>query len=97
MQFERLDMSDSQLITSKVREKSTSARLCCFAVFSTVIVVSVGACRVQECGLESGEPSNNNQSEVAAKQAAEKKRAERLGLSGVPNLHKVSEDLYRGA
>lgn len=85
------------MITLKEREKPTSTRLCYVAVFSAAIVVSVGACRVQECGLESGAPSSKNQPEVAAKQAAEKKWVERLGLSGVPNLHKVSEDLYRGA
>jgi len=79
-----------------VRKKLTSTRLCYVAGFSA-IVISMGACRVQECGLGSGITSSKNQSVVVAKQAAEKKWAEYIKLSGVANLHKVSEDLYRGA
>jgi protein tyrosine phosphatase (PTP) superfamily phosphohydrolase (DUF442 family) len=95
MQFEMLDTTEGQLITLKEQQKCTSTLLCCVAIFSA-IVVSVGACRVQECGLESDALSNKNQSKEAATQAAEKKWAEHIGLPGVPNLHKVSKDMYRG-
>ncbi len=89
-------MTESQLMTSKQREKPKSVQLRHIAAFSAV-AVSVGACLVREHGLESGGPLGNTQPEVEARQAVEKKWAERLELSGVPNLHKVSEDLYRGA
>ena len=93
------DITEGQLIRLKEQEKPTSTLLYRIAVFSAAIVVSVGACQVQvkECGLESGPPSSKNQSEAAVKQAAEKKWSKCLGLPGVPNLHKVSEHLYRGA
>lgn len=97
MQFESLDITEGRLITLKKREKTTSKRLCYVVVFSTAIVVSMSACRVRECSLKSCPPSGQNRSEVAAKHAAEKKWAERIELSGVPNLYKVSEDFYRGA
>ncbi|MHC4555921.1 MAG: fused DSP-PTPase phosphatase/NAD kinase-like protein [Planctomycetota bacterium] len=79
-------------MTQKKREKRTSARLRHIAVSSAVIAISVSACQVQECRLESSTPLSSRQSE-----AIRKKWAERIELSGVPNLHKVSEDLYRGA
>ena len=93
------DITEGQLIRLKEQEKPTSTLLYRIAVFSAAIVVSVCACQVQvkECGLESGPPSSKNQSEAAVKQAAEKKWSKCLGLPGVPNLHKVSEHLYRGA
>ena len=99
MHFEMSDITEGQLIRLKEQEKPTSTLLYRMAVFSAAIVVSVGACQVQvkECGLESGPPSSKNQSEAAVKQAAEKKWSKCLGLPGVPNLHKVSEHLYRGA
>ena len=52
---------------------------------------------MKECHLQSGIPSGHNQSEFAVKQTAGKKWAERFELSGVPNLYKVSDNLYRGA
>lgn len=79
-------------MTQKKREKRTSARLRHIAVSSAVIAISVSACRVQECRFESGTPLSNRQPE-----AVRKKWAERIELSDVPNLYKVSDDLYRGA
>jgi len=96
MQFEMLDITEGQLITLKEQQKSTPALLCCVTIFSAV-VGSVGACRVQECGLESDTLSNKSRSEAAVTQTAENKWAGRIELSGIPNLHKVSDDLYRGA
>jgi protein tyrosine phosphatase (PTP) superfamily phosphohydrolase (DUF442 family) len=99
MHFEMSDIIEGQLIRLKEKEKPASTLLYRMAVFSAAIVFSVGACQVQvlECGLESGPPSSKNQSEAAVKQAAEKNWSKCLGLPGVPNLHKVSEHLYRGA
>lgn len=81
----------------KRRRKFTLTRLSYIAAILSVIVVSIGACQMQECSLKSGSPSSENQSKVAAKQATERKWAVRIELSGIPNLHKVSDDLYRGA
>jgi protein tyrosine phosphatase (PTP) superfamily phosphohydrolase (DUF442 family) len=81
----------------KKQEKPKSAPLHYVAVFLAVIVIPVVGCRVQECRPESGAHFSHSQLEVETKQAAQKKWAERLELPGVPNLHKVSEELYRGA
>ena len=97
MQLESLNITSSQLITLKKRGKYILTRLSYIAAISSVIVVSIGACRMQECSLKSDLSSNEGQPEVAAKQAIGRKWAERIELSGIPNLHKVSEDLYRGA
>jgi protein tyrosine phosphatase (PTP) superfamily phosphohydrolase (DUF442 family) len=39
----------------------------------------------------------NEQAETPADPVAQEKWAQRLELAGVPNFHKVSDDLYRGA
>jgi protein tyrosine phosphatase (PTP) superfamily phosphohydrolase (DUF442 family) len=72
-----------------------STRLQQILVFS--VVVLAGACRVQDDRLESGVSPNNDWIDMEMAQTVEKKWAERLDLPGVPNLYKVSEDLYRGA
>jgi protein tyrosine/serine phosphatase len=59
--------------------------LCRNAIFLAV-VLSVSGCRVRE-----------NRPEFETKQAIKSKWAQAIQLRGVPNLHKVSEDLYRGA
>ena len=65
-------------------------------VLFTVIVL-MGGCRMKECNLQSGTTSSKAPFKLAAKQTTEKQWAERFELPGVPNLYKVSEDLYRGA
>jgi len=60
--------------------------LCRNAIFLVVIVLLMSACHVQESGPRS-----------EAKQIIKGGWAQRLELPGVPNLHKVSHDLYRGA
>ncbi|MFX0206902.1 MAG: dual specificity protein phosphatase family protein [Candidatus Hodarchaeota archaeon] len=97
MQLESLNITSIQLITLKKQRKFTLTRLSYIAAISSFIIVSIGACQMQECSLKSGSPSGESQSKVSAKQAVERKWAERIELSGIPNLHKVSEDLYRGA
>ena len=72
-----------------------STRLQQILVFSAVILA--GACRVQDDRLESGVSPKNDRINMEMAQTVEKKWAERLDLPGVPNLYKVSEDLYRGA
>ena len=72
-----------------------STRLQQILVFSAVVLA--GACRVQDDKLESGVSPKNDRINMEMAQTVEKKWAERLDLPGVPNLYKVSEDLYRGA
>lgn len=69
----------------------------CQILVSSVIIATVGACRIQECGLEPSTSPTNKRVEMDTVQNNEKQWAERLELSGVPNLYKVSEGLYRGA
>ena len=76
--------------------RQTSIWLCQILVLS-VVIASAGSCRVQEYKLESGVSLNNNRNRMETARNNEKQWAERLDLSGVPNLYKVSEDLYRGA
>jgi len=58
---------------------------CRYAVFF-VVVLSVSSCRVRE-----------SRPELATRQTINSRWAQRVELPGVPNLHKVSQDLYRGA
>jgi len=96
VQDDGLDIRETEWVTAKSPEQATSARLRQVFVFSAVIV-SAGACRVQECRLGSGAYGSRERTAVKMEGTVDKKWAERLELPGVPNLHKVSEDLYRGA
>ena len=82
-------------MTVKELRRSISVWLSQLFVLSIVGVLA-GACGVRECALETNSP-NENGDDVKMVQTFEKKWAERLELPGVPNLYKVSEDLYRGA
>lgn len=81
----------------KERQKPKSARLCYLAVLLPIVVVLLGACLVQECGFEPSAPLANKERQAGMPQAAGRKWAEPLELPGVPNLHKVCDELYRGA
>lgn len=59
-------------------------------IFLAGINVSINSCRLGKTGHKSLEYAANNEPRPS-------KWAERIDLPGVPNLHKVSEDLYRGA
>ncbi len=59
---------------------------CRNAISLVVIVLSASGCRVRESTLQ-----------PETKQAIKSKWAQRIELPGTPNLHKVSEELYRGA
>ena len=62
-----------------------------------LLIVLGGACLMQTCGLDPGAPVANRQRQAPAQQAAGRTWAEPLDLPGVPNLHKVSDEVYRGA
>ncbi len=82
-------------MTPKERNKAKSARLRYFAVLSAILIVLAGIL-VGKYGLPFGSQIGNNQRQ-AETLPAQKKWAERIELPGLPNLHKVSDDLYRGA
>ena len=81
---------------TKEKEKAKSARQRYFVLLSAFLVVLLVAFFVSEYGLpfESHLGNNRRQAETVDLQ---KKWAEAIELPGLPNLHKVSKDLYRGA
>ncbi len=83
-------------MTPKGRNKAKSARLCYFAVSSAILFVLAGAFLVGKYGLLFDSQFGNNQCQAETINA-QNKWAERIELPGLPNLHKVSDDLYRGA
>jgi len=83
-------------MTPKERNKAKSARLRYLAVLPAILVVLAGVFLVGEYGLPFGSQLGNNQHEAETTHA-QNKWAERIELPGLPNLHKVSDDLYRGA
>jgi len=83
-------------MTPKEQDKVKSARLRYFAVLSFVLVVLLAAYFMGEYGLPFGSQFANYQRQAQTIHAQEK-WAERIELPGLPNLHKVSDDLYRGA
>lgn len=62
-----------------------------------ILAVLAGACLVQMCGPDLGAPVANNLRQARTEQADGRKWAEPLELPGLPNLHKVCDELYRGA
>ncbi len=83
-------------MTPKERNKAKSARLCYLAVLSAILVVLAGVFLVGKYGLPFGSQFGNYQRQAETIHA-QNKWAERIELPGLPNLHKVSDDLYRGA
>jgi tyrosine-protein phosphatase SIW14 len=83
-------------MTLKEQSKAKSARLCYLAVLSAILVVLAGVFLVGKYGLPFGSQLGNNQRQAETIHA-QNKWAERIELPGLPNLHKVSDDLYRGA
>jgi len=59
-----------------------------------LLAVLAGACLVQMCGPD---PGANNVRQTPTQQAQGRQWAEPLDLPGLPNLHKVCDQLYRGA
>ena len=73
-------------MTLKEQDKAKSVRLRFLAVLTAILIVLAGAFLVV----------GNNQRQAETIHVQDK-WAERIELPGLPNLHKVSDDLYRGA
>lgn len=83
-------------MTPKKQAKAKSARLRYRAVLPAILVVMAGVFLVCKYGLPFGSQLGNYQRQAETIYAQDK-WAERIELPGLPNLHKVSDDLYRGA
>ena len=98
MRFQESPKTGNELMTRKERKRPRPAgRRRIVALAAVTVFGLTGACFVLQCGLDLPFVPSNNQRHVEAEQASGRKWAERLELPGVPNLHMVSEDLYRGA
>jgi len=65
-----------------------------YLIVLPILGVIAGACLVQTCGPNLGA---NSLRQAQSEQTASKPWAEPLGLPGLPNLHRVSDQMYRGA
>ncbi|MDT8301172.1 MAG: dual specificity protein phosphatase family protein [Sedimentisphaerales bacterium] len=85
-------------MTQKELQKTKSATLYHIIILLTVLA-SISTCIYlqRKSGLESGSTFKSRQPDLEIKQEIQKEWAQALELPGVPNLHKVSDDLYRGA
>ncbi len=68
-----------------------------YLIVLPILVVIAGACLVQTCGPNPDSPGANKLRQAQAEQAGGRQWAEPLQLPGLPNLHKVCDQLYRGA
>jgi protein tyrosine/serine phosphatase len=85
-------------MTHKDQKRTESKRLHRIVILLVCIaLISICIYLQNKGGSEFGSPLSSEQPELETKQTTQKKWAEKLELSGVPNLHKVSDDLYRGA
>jgi tyrosine-protein phosphatase SIW14 len=66
------------------------------ALVAVIVIGLTGACVVKQYGLVLAVGSNTKR-HVEVEQASARKWAGPLELPGAPNLHRVSENLYRGA
>jgi len=85
-------MAASDKVTRQSNEKSRVVKLHYLAVLPVVAILGLTAAYLVQTGIQ-----ENKAAHTRAEFAGASKWAERLNLSGVPNLHKVSENLYRGA
>ncbi len=78
------------------KNKKPAGRYIIYVLLLAVIVLA-GACL--RCGYHFGPGSfsTNSRRDPAASDSSRRKWAEPVSLPGLPNLHKVSDDLYRGA
>jgi protein tyrosine phosphatase (PTP) superfamily phosphohydrolase (DUF442 family) len=83
-------------MTLKKRNKAKYIRLLYITLLPAILIVMASVYFVGEYGLPFGSQFANNQRTVDTINAQEK-WAERIELPSLPNLHKVSENLYRGA
>jgi protein tyrosine phosphatase (PTP) superfamily phosphohydrolase (DUF442 family) len=87
---------EEQPMTPKKHDKVKSVRLLYPAIVMAILVVLLAVFLVGEYGLPFGSQFGNKQRQAETIDAQEK-WAERIELPGLPNFHKVSDDLYRGA
>jgi protein tyrosine/serine phosphatase len=80
----------------KDRDKAKSARQRYLTLLSAILLVLLAVFFVGEHGLPFDSHLGNNRRQAETIDV-QKKWAEPIALSGLPNLHKVSKDLYRGA
>ena len=83
-------------MTQKRHDKAKYIRLLYLVALPAILIVLAGAYLVGEYGLPFDSQLGNNQRQAATIDAQEK-WAECIELPGLPNFHKVSDDLYRGA
>ncbi|MHC4325718.1 MAG: fused DSP-PTPase phosphatase/NAD kinase-like protein, partial [Planctomycetota bacterium] len=79
-------------MTPKEQYKTKSELFRFLAALTAIVVVS--ACIYLVCGCWFSSGNNLRQAQTIGEQ---NKWAERIELPGLPNFHKVSDDLYRGA
>ena len=80
----------------KKRDKAKSKRLRYLALLAAILIALSSIYLAGEYGLPFDSYFRNNQRQAAII-TEQNKWAERIELPGVPNFHKVSNDLYRGA
>lgn len=83
-------------MTPKKHNKAKSIRLLYLAALPAIVIILAGVYLTGEYDLPFGSHLGNKQRQAETIDAQEK-WAERIELPGLPNLHKVSDDLYRGA
>jgi protein tyrosine phosphatase (PTP) superfamily phosphohydrolase (DUF442 family) len=93
----RAGLTEGEQMDRKEKKKIKSTRRRYLVIVLSFLAVLVAACLVQTCGVDLGAPFANRQRQVQAERASGRKWAQPLSLPGVPNLYKVSDELYRGA
>lgn len=91
-------MAKDEQITSKGSKKTKSVRSRYTVIFlAGAVVICAAVYLVQTYGQEMLSLLVSNERDTEAALATDKQWAQRLEMSGVENLHKVSDELYRGA
>ena len=85
-------------MTKRKAERAKSARPYYIVLFAAVVIAGSAAAYLLRSHLHQTVAFfTNKQPDTNFKGQAERKWAHRLELPGVPNFHKVSDELYRGA
>jgi len=78
-------------------KKTKPAKRYCLGALLLAVIVLTGTCLRCQYRLGPGSFSTNSRRDMAANNSSGRIWAEPLELPGLPNLHKVSDNLYRGA
>lgn len=98
MELGELEMAKDEQITSQGSEKTKSVRSRYTVVLlAGAVVICAAVYLVQTYGQEILSLLVSNERDTEAALLTEREWAQRLEVPGVENLHKVSEELYRGA